>query len=295
MTDLDYLLGIVEYYLFYETSLPEGSILLNVLDEPLRDQYGADISVLTHFNVNDPSFIHFATHLNGILEVNLKHMGSNTIMLQTNIFNAAATGYWRREWGAEWPTQPLNTKIKQCHDGYIYPVPNRILEAIELNVLFMGCWFYPWEAGFTITPVDRSEGLIYSGSITRRDYGGMTALAAGMSRLCAYKNTIEGVEYSVADLIDGTEIYSRELTQVNYLSVPAFSGIRTPRSTDYRKHRLSVVKTIVNENLGLIAILAYMPYGVEQTEVDVYYNNVFQYRINLNTTENKVIIGKLKV
>ncbi len=291
LQDLNYLLGVVEYYPYFEAFQPEGTILQNILNEPLKNWGGTNISVLTHFDTSLPSYLHFATHLNTALEINLKDIGNHKVLFQTSIFNQGGGGYYYADYGG---SQPDFSKLKQSHDEYVYHIPDRIVEAMELNTLFLGAWYYPWMDGNLITPVSRSAGEIHNINERRRDFHGMTAVAAGMKRLSTLKTTIDGHEYSVADLVDGTEIYTRENTQVNYLNVSSFSGVKSVKGTDIQKHKLSTVRCIVNQAKGLIAILGYQPYGVEQSEVDVYYNNIFQYRIQIPVGENKVYIAKLK-
>lgn len=297
LASLDYIKCIFEYYLYYEAFQPEGAILKNILDTNLIDgNNGADISVLTHFDESRPSFLHFAAHLGAGIEVNKQYLNGRPLMIQTNTFNIAGNGYWFKDFENEWPSQPNNTKIKQTYDGFKYAIPARIMEAMALLTYFSGAEFYNWEAGFVLNAVNRSLGEYVNNEVTRRDYVGFGGEQSAMRRLCAENAQLSTEQFTVADLIDGTEIYTCDNTKVDYLNVSAFSGVRAVKALDWRKYKLSTVRCIVNEAKGLIAILAFQPYGVEQSSVDVVYNsNGFNFRRNISIPagHNKIYIYPL--
>ncbi|MDR6564970.1 MULTISPECIES: hypothetical protein [unclassified Arcicella] len=296
---LAYIKCMFEYYLMYEAFQNEGAVLTNILDTPLLSGSGVNISVLTHFGVSNqdsPSYLHFAAHLASGLEINIPKLNGKKVMVQSNNFNIGGTGYFYRDFGNDWPSQPDTSKIKQCYDGFKYAIPARMMEAMALLTYFSGAEYYNWDASDVLTPVNRSLGEYVSNEVSRRDYVGIGGEQSAMRRLCAEKAQVGSTQKSVADLIDGTEIYTLDNTKVDYLNVSAFSGVRAVKGLDWRTYKLSAVRCIVNEAKGLIAILAFQPYGVEQSSVDVVYNsNGFNFRRNISIPvgHNKIYIYSL--
>lgn len=297
LNSLNYIKCVFEYYLYYEAFQEQGTILKNILDENLKDGSGNDISMLDHFDESKPSYLHFASHLTAGIEVNKPWLNGKSLLIQTNNFNMAGIGYYYRDYGQEWTSQPNSNKLKQSNDGLgRYAIPSRIMEAMTLLSYFSGCEFYNWNDSRTLTPVNRSTGEYVNGGVVRTDYSNIDAEQIAIRRLSVEKAIVGNNQYSVADLIDGSEIYTCDNTKVDYLNVSTFSGVRAVKGLDFRKYKLSAVRCIVNEAKGLIAILAFQPYSCEQSTVDVIYNsNGYNFRktIQIPVGQNKIYIYSL--
>lgn len=286
-----------EYYGFYETWLPEGTKLENIEGTPLRDWNGNDISTLTHFDKNKPTFLHWAAHTAGGLGIQRPHLNGKALMLQTNHFNGAGAGYYYEKFTEN---QPKNTIIKQLYDGLQrYSSPDYIIQGIFNVAIFSGATYYQWEANNRIEPVDRGLGerVQQYPNPSYRDYFGVGSLSVAMKRLAVTKATIDNQEYSIADLIDGNEIYSCEKTEVDYLNVPNYQGKREVNPLDWIEYKLTPVLTIVNEKKNLIAIWACQAYASEQEDVEVFYTKNgynFKQRVKVPKGKNKLYIYKLR-
>lgn len=296
LNSLNYIECIVEYYLYFEAFQPEGTILKNIQGTNLRDWNGNDISNLTHFGLQIPSFFHYAAHTAAILQVQKPHLNGKTMRLQTNNFNIAGVGYWYK---GNIENQPDNTKLLQCNDGLgRYYLPNKVIQAIELITFFTGARYYNWEATFNIEPVSRTAGKYFSrtsGVPSRLDYSGIAAQQAVIKELST-KKAVGSEFFSVADLIDGTEIYTDQHTKVDYLNVPNFSTVKEINPLDWKEFKLSPVLSIVNEAKRLVAILHFQAYDCEQAEVDYVYNsNGFNFKQRLQNTPGQIGITICKM
>jgi hypothetical protein len=286
---------ICEYYLYYEAFQPEGTRLLNVQNTNLRDWAGADISVLTHFNIGLPSYLHWASHTMSLLGIQRPHLNGHTLHLQFNIFNlAGGDGCYYRNY-TDSNNQPQNTILKQTQDGLgRYPVPNFIVMGKVFIATFSGAFAGMWESPvIVLTPEPRTTPEFQQ---VYRDYTGVGAQSIAYKRIVATKARVGNQIFSLVDLLDGNEIYSCEKVEVDYLNVPNYQGKREVNPLDLIEFKLSPVMTIVNEAKGLIAIWACQAYGVEQSQVDVYYTkNCFNFkkRIQIPANFNKVFIYSL--
>ena len=286
-----------EYYLYYEAYLPEGAKLENSEGTALKDWGGNDISILTHFDKKQPSFFHWAAHTAGGLGIQRPHLNGKTLMLQTNHFNLGGVGYYYRQ---HTDNQPRNTILKQNSEGLgKYTAPDYIIEGMADIAVFMGATYYQWESNARLNPVSRDLGVQVNQypQESYKDYRGVGALAVAMKRLAVTKATIDNQAYSIADLIDGNEIYSCEKTEVDYLNVSNYQGKREVNPLDWIEYKLTPVLTIVNEKKNLIAIWACQAYASEQEEVEVFYTKNgynFKQRVKVPKGKNKLYIYKLR-
>lgn len=286
-----------EYYLFFEAYLPEGYRMLNKQNTNLLDWAGNDISLLTHFDVSKPSYMHWAAHTAGGLGVQRPHLNGKKLQLQANHFNGAGNGYLY--WDMEIPSQPATTIIKQNYDGLgRYAIPNYIVQGQIYISVFSGAIYYQWEANSEIVPEPRSRGEQVNPypQTSYRDYRGVTAQSFAYRRLAVTKCKVGNQTVSIADMIDGNEQYMCEKTQVDYLNVSNFQGVKEVNPIDWIEFKLTPVLTIVNEVKGLIAIWACQAYGVEQSSLDVVYNKNgfnFKKRITVPAGQNKLFIYSL--
>jgi hypothetical protein len=286
-----------EYYLFLEAILPEGTRLLNKQNTNLTDWGGNDISILTHFSVGNPSYFHAFAHCAAGLGCQRPHLNGKSLMLQANHFNIAGNGYFYED--LQLPNQPQTTIIKQAYDGLgRYAAPNYIVQGQIFIAIFSGAIYYQWEANGLITEEPRSTGeqINPHPSPSYRDYRGVGAQAVAFRRLAAVKAKVGNVNVSIADLLDGNQIYECEKVQVDYLNVSNFSGTRQVNPLDWIEFKLTPVMTIVNEVKGFIAIWACQAYGVEQSQLDVSYTKNgfnFKKRIQVPAGQNKLYIFSL--
>lgn len=282
-----------EFYFRLEFFLPEGYILKSILDQPLKDYAGNDISVLSHFDTTKPSYFHWAAHIAGALGVQHQFLGEHNIEFRTNNFNIGGTGYYYQYYDSG---QPDSTKLKQCFDRIgKYKVPNFIVEGAALLAIFCKAKYTNWEGGITLQAVDRAQGVTIEEYplVSRRDYEGTGAQNAALKRLAV---ALEAQNYVVTDLIDGNEIYTLHNTKVDYLNISNFSGVRAVNPLDWIQFKCSPIHCIVNEQKGLIAIYACQAYGVEQSEADVYYTENgfnFKKRIQIGINKNEIYIFSL--
>jgi hypothetical protein len=286
-----------EYYMFYEAFLPEGTRLLNKQNTNLRDWAGNDISILTHFNPAMPSYFHAFAHCAAGLGCQRPHLNGKSLMLQANHFNGAGNGYFYED--LQLPNQPPTTILKQAYDGLgKYPVPDYIVQGHIYIAIFSGAIYYQWESNALLTPEPRSTGEQVNPhpAPSYRDYRGVGAQAVAFRRLAAVKAKVGNINYSIADLLDGNQIYTCEKVQVDYLNVSNFQGTKEVNPLDWIEFKLTPVMTIVNEVKGLIAIWACQAYGVEQSQVDVSYTKNgfnFKRRIQVPAGQNKLYIFSL--
>lgn len=289
---LPYIECIFEYYMYLQAFLPEGAILKNVENTPLKDWQGNDISVLTHFGTENPSYFHYAAHLASGIQVNKPHLNGKTLRIQTNHFNLAGNGYY----GAV-DNQPTSTKLMQSEDGMgRYAAPKRVVQAIALLSIFSGAKYYNWNDSNVITPVSRSSGEYVAKNeheTTRKDYKGVPAVQAAFKGLCTTEYDAGGGRMvTIAELIDGTEIYTDQYTKVNYLNVTNFSEPKFINPLDWKEFKLSPVLSIVNEGKGLVAILYFQAYDAEQSEFDYHYDdNGFNFVKRLQCPPNTLNIS----
>lgn len=286
-----------EFYLFYEALLPEGTILLNKQNTPLRNWSGDDISVLTHFNIALPSYFHCFAHAAAGLGCQRPHLNGKSLMLQANHFNAAGNGYYYED--LRLPNQPPTTILKQAYDGLgRYSLPDYMIQGKIFIAIFSGAIYYQWEANNLLTPEPRATGeqINQYPNPSFRDYRGVGAQAIAFRRLAAAKAKVGNVVVSIADLLDGNQIYLCEKVQVDYLNVSNYQGTREVNPLDWIEYKLTPVMVIVNEVQGYIAIWACQAYGVEQSQVDVSYTKNgfnFKRRIQIPAGQNKLYIFSL--
>ncbi|MEA5461546.1 hypothetical protein VB796_20940 [Arcicella sp. LKC2W] len=287
-----------EYYLLYEAYLPEGYRLLNKQNTNLTDWAGNDTSLLTHFNIAAPSYMHWAAHTAAGLGVQRPHLNGKSLMLQANHFNAAGNGYLYEEYAGA-TGQPQTTILKQAYDGLgRYPIPNYIVQGQIFIAIFSQATYYQWESNVLLTPEPKSTGeqVNQHPAPSYRNYRGVTAQAWAFRRLSVVKCKVGNQTYAIADMIDGTEQYMCEKTQVDYLSVSNYQGVKEVNPLDWIEFKLTPVLTIINEVKGLIAIWACQAYGVEQSSLDVVYNKNgynFKKRITVPAGTNKLFIFSL--
>lgn len=295
-----------EYYLFWEAYQAEGTRLLNKQNTNLLNWGGADISVLTHFDKSMPSYMHWAAHTAAGLGVQRPHINGKRLMLQANHFNGAGTGYYYAQLyenynGAVIPlrSQPVTTVVKQDSDGLgRYAIPNYIVQGQIFIAIFSQAIYYQWESNAEITEEPRATGeqIHPYPNPSYRDYRGVGAQAIAFKRLAATKAKVGNVTVSIADLIDGNEIYPCEKVQVDYLNVSNYQGTKEVNPLDWIEFKLTPVMTIVNEVKGFIAIWACQAYGVEQSQVDVSYTKNgfnFKKKIQVPAGQNKLYIYSL--
>ena len=295
-----------EYYMYYEAYIPDGTRMLNTQNTNLQNWAGADISVLNHFDIGKPSYMHCFAHCAAGLGVQRPHLNGKRLMLQANHFNGAGSGYYFGQLyetvdGVTVPlrSQPVTTVLKQAHDGLgRYAVPNYIVQGQIYIAIFSQAIYYQWEANGVITEEPRSTGeqVNHWPAPSYRDYRGVGAQAIAFKRLAATKAKVGNLTVSIADLIDGNEIYTCEKVQVDYLNVSNYQGTREVNPLDWIEFKITPTMTIVNEVKGFIAIWACQAYGVEQSQLDVSYTKNgfnFKKRIQVPAGQNKLYIYSL--
>lgn len=291
-----------EYYMLYEAMLPEGTRLLNKQNTNLTDWGGNDISILTHFNIGNPSYFHWAAHCAAGLGCQRPHLNGKLLMLQANHFNIGGNGYFyeqQYENGLPKPNQPATTVLKQAFDGLgRYSASNHIIQGHIFIAIFSGAIYYQWEANNLLTeePRTRGEQINQYPNPSYRDYRGVGAQSIAFKRMAATKAKVGNQVVSICDLLDGNQKYLCENIEVDYLNVNNFVGKKSVNPLDWIQYKLSPVMAIVNEVKGMIAIYATQAYGVEQSEVDVYYTQNgynFKQRITIVAGQNKLYIFSL--
>lgn len=301
------MMAVVEYYLVYESFVPENSQLYARNGDKLKDYNGNILPLFTHFGKPQnnaglanykPSYLHPFAHTAGALGVNRKKLPAERLLiLQTNLFNALT---FHKDFGGT----PEHAIIKQTFDGFaVYNIPNYIVAGIEAIAFFSGALYYLWEDATDVeTPVSRNLGLYnpleYVAGTRRLDYHGQGAVQAMAKRLATKSAIINNVPYRFKDLIDGTERYLLDDIEVDYLTVPNFSTVKKINPLNWMEYKLTPVMGIVNEAKGLIAFWfcpAFFGSG-EPKDFDVYYRengHNFKKRLKAVDYKNSLMIFKL--
>lgn len=294
-----------EYYPPYETFLDEGVQLYNVNNEPLKDYNGNTLPLFSHFgtiqlNRAQANFkhtqLHWAAHCAAGLGINRRLLPKErSLILQVNNWNLL---YYYNNYAG----QPPHATIKQINDGNErYPMPDYMVQGMMCIAFFSNTIYEHWDSPISIgTPTDRSQGEARPDwpAPARIDYRTVAAQQAMAKRIALGSVVINGTQHTLAEMIDGTEIYLLERITVNYLTVPNFTTDKQIYPTDWMEHQLSPVMAIVNTTKRLIAIWGTIAYAGsnEPTEVEVVYNEnglIFRQKITLQVRKNSLFIFPL--
>ena len=122
----------------------------------------------------------------------------------------------------------------------------------------------------------------------------LTHYHASMARIFSQYVSIDGANYSIADLVDGNEKFLRQETEVSYEGFKNGEFVKL-NAAERKINRLPFVYQIVNEKKKLSAILAFKPYGDQDLtgKVSVRYGT-YKRSIEIPNNEVVLILEKLK-
>ena len=289
----------------YESLLPEGY--------QAKDQNNKDFFVVSHFGKN-PNTEHWAARVGSHVECSYQYTkpgGQKLIpMLKTVLERYGAYQYsperdskrWIKEFNRYGITQPgpNNTEFKSTIGSeFVAPF---IAEAEMLLACFGGAdGITYWGSAFgNDIPAPRPrQGNPQRGqkhndpAYGNLDLESMNYVLKAFWRM-AQKVTLEnGKSYSFYDICDGREEYLNWNTQVSYDDGRTFAGVR---AIDWQLDKKTAVRAVVNRKKQVIFILAFQPYGVEQSQVAVRYGeHGANFRQVIDVPARQVVIGAFEL
>ncbi len=263
LTDLgDKMLVFTETYYWYEQLLPQDFEVKTTRGETIR---------INHFGTKNESVGHWAAKVGMNCELQRPWIGKRKLLNEMSIFNLTGNGYHYSN--GMWAD---NRWIANQKEGFVEEVPPQICEGQVLLSLFSGAWVNLFNSDVNPSNFFPTNG---AKSSQVKDYSGVQFYSKAVRRFVAEK--AENAS-SIIEMIDGTENYLCENTEVDYLDG---KGFRKIRASEWEDSMLSPVRIIVNEKRNEIAIFACRAYlnSKEPTKFKV------RYQSNTMNFESKVL------
>jgi hypothetical protein len=284
---------------YMESFLPEGFMI--------KDQHGKDFVTVTHFG-KEPTTEHWAARVGGLMEGCYQYTkaGNQHLIAQLKVICDRRSGYqyspddggplWNQAYNRLGITQsgPNNTEFVSpigSEKVPSFPAEGQMLLACFSGAYGVNFWGSAQFNDFIPKPRDGSpeRGEKHDDrTIGNVDRESITYSLKAFWRM-AQKATLEnGKRYSFYDICDGTEEYLNWNTQVSYDGGKTFKGIR---ALDWQWDKQTAVRAVVNHKKGVIFILAFQPYGVEQDKVVVKYKgNGVEFKKAIRVPANKFVM-----
>jgi len=296
------IVGSMEIAHFYESWQPEGYVV--------KDQNGNDWFTITHFGPN-PNVEHWAARVGGSIEVSQQYTraAGQKMIAQLKVCNDRCSGFqygpesaawhdgkWNREFNLHGTTHPGPNNTEFLGSIGCESMPNFIAEAQMILAYFCGVdginfWGSAYYNEFMPRPRQGNpqRGEKYNdpayGNVDRE---AMTYVLKALWRLAQPAKLEDGRMRSFYDICDGTEDYLNWNSQVSYDGGKTFAQLR---ALDWQLQKKTAVRVVVNRRQGVIFIMAFQPYGVEQNQVTVKYDvNGCTFQKTLDVPAGKVVL-----
>lgn len=296
------IIGGLEVSHHFETSLPEGHMM--------KDQHGKDWMKLTHFG-KEPTAEHWAARVGGNIEVAQQYTRpvNQKLLAMIKVTADRQSGFkYEKDLAnshqGRW-IQEFN-RYGAIHQGpnnteFIGPIgseviTNFIAEAQYPLAYFCGAdginfWGSSYSGEFHPAPKQNNprRGEKHSdpkyGMVDREPYNYVLKSLWRMNQKIKLEN---GQALSFFDICDGTEEYLNWETTVSYDDGKTF---RKTRALDWQLDKLTAVRAVINRQKKVIFILALQPYGVEQKQVIVrFQEGMYTFQKRVDVPAGKVVI-----
>ena len=299
--------GSIEVSHFYESWQPEGYII--------KDQNEKDWIKITHFGPN-PNVEHWAARVGGNIEVSQQYTRrrGQKMIAQLKICNDRRSGFqydpelapardgkWNREFNQHGITHPGPNNTEFLGSIGSETMPNFISEAQMILGYFSGAdGINFWGSAYynEFSPKPRAGNPQRGEKYNDPSYGNVDSEAynyvlKALWRLAQPAKLEDGRKLSFYDICDGDEEYLNWNTNVSYDGGKSYQKLR---ALDWQLEKKTAVRAVVNRKKGVIFLMAFQPYGVEQNQVVVKYDmNGCKILKKIDVPVGKVVIQAYKL